>query len=940
MSTALPIVLLIIIIALFVLAFFLFWRTRKLLREAKNYERGLKMVPLLIHLPPVSEDVVTEGRDARDIADENISKAEVLYNIIASITQKGFKSKFYGQRHISLEIVANKGFVYFYAAVPVSLVAVIEQAVNSAYPNSLIEEVAEHNIFNPVGKITGTVGGEMVLKDQFIFPIATYQDMKRDALQSLLNSFANLGEQDGAGVQILIRPANANWTKFAKEEGKRIREGKSTKRGAELLFWFLKQAFIAPVKPPEAKDKEIGEKENKAVSGLDQSLADAVDEKTKHAGYEVLIRVIASSNVAQRSQSILSNITATFSLFDAPGKNGFKFLPAKDTESFVTSYILRFFPPEKNSNILNTVELASIYHFPDATNTPTTQLDRQQSKQADGPRNVSEEGLLLGYNVFRGAKKQIKLSELDRRRHTYIIGETGTGKTTFLDNLAVQDMIEGRGFAFVDPHGDVVEELLGMVPKERTEDVIYFNPSDMDFPFGLNLFDFKREEEKDFLIQETINILYSLYDPNRQGMIGARFEQIFRNAALLLMSDPQGGSFIDIPKVLVDSDFMKSKLKYVKDQNLLDYWTKEWPASQRSNDAGEVTSWVASKFGAFLSNTMMRNIIGQTTSSFDLREIMDQKKILLVNLSKGLTGELNAKLLGMIFVMKFQAAAMSRADTPEEEREDFCLYVDEFQNFSTDSFASILSEARKYRLNLIVANQYIGQLSDEIRDAVLGNVGTAIAFRVGNASAEVMAKYMTPVFDETDLRQIPNYNVAIRMLINGTPTQPFSMELLPRLSNINKQLATALKQLSAAKYGKPKAQVEADIFKRLASTPAAQTTPGQTSSPFGPPRAPQAPGLKKQAAQSSFLDEWLAKRKVASQQPINPMTTTAPLTAKTPNPITNPTVPKVTTTTALQESPEIETVQPPDPVKEDGLFEHGETIHLNKKVDQSPSEIV
>ena len=376
--------------------------------------------------------------------------------------------------------------------------------------------------------------------------------------------------------------------------------------------------------------------------------------------------------------------------------------------------------------------------------------------------------------------------------------------------------------------------------------------------------------------------------------------------------------------MLVDSDFMKSKLKYVKDQNLLDYWTKEWPASQRSNDAGEVTSWVASKFGAFLSNTMMRNIIGQTKSSFDLREIMDQKKILLVNLSKGLTGELNAKLLGMIFVMKFQAAAMSRADTPEEEREDFCLYVDEFQNFSTDSFASILSEARKYRLNLIVANQYIGQLSDEIRDAVLGNVGTAIAFRVGNASAEVMAKYMNPVFDETDLRQIPNYNVAIRMLINGTPTQPFSMELLPRLSNINKQLAVALKQLSAAKYGKPKAQVEADIFKRLASTPAAQTIPGQAPPSFGQTRVTQAPGLKKQTSKSSFLDEWLAKRKATTQPPVSPSSTV-------PAPVAPAAAPREENLAA----------QPPQaPVKEDGLFEQDETVHLNNPADQSPKDTI
>ncbi len=483
------------------------------------------------------------------------------------------------------------------------------------------------------------------------------------------------------------------------------------------------------------------------------------------------------------------------------------------------------------------------------------------------------EGLMLGYNIFRGTKKPIYLSEPDRRRHMYIIGETGTGKTTFLNNIAVQDMLEGRGFAFIDPHGDAAEEILGMVPKERAEDVIYFCPSDMQYPLGLNLFEYDTPDQKDFLIQETINMIYALYDPNRTGMVGARFEHIFRNCALLLMADPNGGTFVDVPKLLIDPDFVKQKLKYCDDQNVLDFWTKEFPNSQRSNDAGEVNSWVASKFGAFLSNEMMRNIIGQTKSSFNLREIMDQKKIFIVNLSKGKTGDLNSRLLGMMFVMKFQAAAMSRADMPEDQRNDFSLIVDEFQNFSTDSFATILSEARKYKLNLVMANQYIGQLSDEIRDAVLGNVGQVVAYRVGNESAEAMAKYMEPIFDTDDLRKIPNFNSAVRMLIGGIPTQPFSMAGLPPLGKTNKQLAEAMKQLSAAKYGKPRAQVSEEIFKRLKpETPAKPSFGG--GSPFGSMGSQQVagkpvglsgpPGATK-GAQPSFLDEWLAKRKAASQ---------------------------------------------------------------------------
>jgi hypothetical protein len=573
--------------------------------------------------------------------------------------------------------------------------------------------------------------------------------------------------------------------------------------------------------------------------------------------------------VNQRAQTILHNIVAAFALYDAQGKNGFKYTPSSDIENFVTSFILRIFPQESNKNILNTVELATLFHFPDQKNIPTSQLERQASKQVDAPRNMPTDGLLLGYNLFRGAKKPIRLTKGDRQRHVYAVGQTGTGKSTFLENLAYQDMLNGDGFAFVDPHGDTVDKLLSLIPKERTEDVIYFNPSDMDFPMGLNLFEFTSPEQKDFLIQEAINILYKLYDPNRQGMIGARFEHIFTNCALLLMADPKGGTFIDIPKVLVDPDFMKSKLKYVTDQNVLDFWTKEWPNSQRSNESGEVTSWVVSKFGAFLSNQMMRNIIGQVESSFDIRQIMDNKKILLVNLSKGKMGDLNSRLMGMIFVMKFQAAAMSRANIPESERQDFCLYVDEFQNFSTDSFATIMSEARKYHLNLVVANQFVSQLTDEIRDAVFGNIGTIVSYRVGQNDVDAMSRYFQPLFDADDLLRVPNYNAIVRTLIGGVPTQPFSMAGLPYLEPKNNNLGAALKQLSSAKYGRPKAQVEKEIFARLATAPKAPMMPQQPrANRQVPQQGQQRPSQP--IAPPSFLDDWLKKRNVAqpAQKPV------------------------------------------------------------------------
>ena len=844
-----------------------YYLSRRNLREAKNYERGLKMVSLYIHLPPSSDDIEVGARDMRDVVEENISRAQIMYNIIASTAKSGFKSKFYGQRHISFEIIASKGMVYYYTAVPIALVSIIEQAVISAYPTARLEEVAEHNIFSPVGKLVGTTGGELVLKESFSYPIATFQDLKRDAMQSLLNAFSTLTKEDGVGIQILLRPAHKSWSSKAQAEAAKKKKSKGQKKGASLAGSFAAQILQAPIKAPDEKDKDA-KPEDKQLSSLEQSVVDSMEEKTRHPGYEVLIRVIVSSNTSQRAQTILQNIVASFSLFDSPGKNGFKFVPAKDVESFTTAYILRFFPPEINQCILNSVELSTIFHFPDQKSTPTSKLERQASKQVDGPQNMGSDGLLLGYNVFRGIKREVRLSVKDRQRHMYMVGQTGTGKSVLLENLALQDMLDGNGFAFIDPHGDAALNLLSMVPKERAEDVIYFSPGDMDFPLGLNLFEFHSPDQKDFIIQEAINMLEKLYDPNNAGIVGPRYHHLFRNAALTIMADPNGGTFVDIPKLFSDPAYVQQKLKYVTDQNVLDFWLKEMPASQRSNDFGEVKSWFVSKFGAFLSNEMMRNIIGQTKSAFNLREVMDKKKILLVNLSKGRTGELNSKLLGMIFVMKFQAAAMSRADIPESERHDFSLYVDEFQNFSTESFATILAEARKYHLNLTVANQYIGQLTEDIRDAVFGNVGSIVSLRASATDADFLVKTFSPIFDAEDIVKLPNYNAIVRLMVGGVPSQPFSMTTIPPLGQTNQKLSSALRQLSAAKYGRPRAIVEKEIFDRLRT----QTPPKPVQKSFGPAGSSGQPaygrantGNAVKPSSGSFLDDWLSKRKSTTQ---------------------------------------------------------------------------
>ncbi len=856
-----------ILIILFV-AFIVY---RNSMREAKNYERGLKMVPILIHLPPASDDIDGGGRDKRDLTEEVLSQAQVMYNIIASTSTKGFMSRIYGQRHVSFEIVAREGLVYYYAVVPTVLTDTVRQAIAAAYPSARLEEVSEHSVFSKVGKASGTIGGEFTLRKEFIYPISTYMESKRDASRALLNAVSSAGREDGVGIQFLIRPAYEKWTKRSISAAEQIVKNKGEKKSSGGSGLSARDVMQALWKPPEASDKKEFQAE-KPLSAVEQAKVDAIQEKIRYPGYEVMIRVVVSSNTAARSQVLLKNIVAAFALFDSPSFNGFKFHLTKNVDELATAFIFRFFPQANSRDILNSVELATLFHLPDQNSIPTSQVKRQMSKQVDGPTEVMETGLLLGYNEFRGVRKPIRLADKDRRRHIHIIGQTGVGKSVLQENLAYQDMLAGRGFALVDPHGDLAEALLAKVPRDRVEDIVYFDPGDMSNPIGLNMFEFDHPDQKDFLVQEAINMLYGLYDPGHTGIVGPRLEHIFRNCALLLMADPAGGTFVDVPKLLVDEQFRNAKLKYVTDRQVLDFWTKEFPASQRSNEAGDLISWVISKFGPFISNDAMRNIIGQTKSGFNFPEIMNNNKILLVNLSKGKMGDLNSKLLGIIFVMKFQAAAMARANIPEHERKDFTLYVDEFQNFATDSFETILSEARKYRLSLVLANQFMTQLKEELREAILGNVGTTITGRIGTTDAEIMVKRYTPVFTAEDLTKLPNFESVCVAQINGTPSAPFSMAWIPPMGEPNQQLSDALKKLSAAKYGRPRDQVERDISARISVQQPSQPTAG----------AGRPGGAAGAGGGSSFLDEWLAKRKQMNTK--KPQSAAASSSAQAPRP--------------------------------------------------------
>jgi type IV secretory pathway TraG/TraD family ATPase VirD4 len=486
----------------------------------------------------------------------------------------------------------------------------------------------------------------------------------------------------------------------------------------------------------------------------------------------------------------------------------------------MTDFIYRYFPAFnwvffKQYSVLNSDELATIYHFPNKS-VETPHIFWLNAKRAPAPMLIPSSGLFLGVSKYRGVERQIFLGDDDRRRHMYIIGKTGTGKSQLLEELVVQDIKAGKGLAVIDPHGDLIEGILNRIPPERAEDVIYFDPSDTERPMGLNMLEAYTEEQKHFVVTSIVGLMYKLYDPQKTGIIGPRFEHAVRNAMLTVMYQP-GSTFIEVVRILTDAAYVQELLPKVTDPIIRRYWTDQI-AQTADFHKSEVLDYIVSKFGRFVTNKMIRNIIGQSHSSFDFRKCMDEGKILLINLSKGKLGEENSNFLGLILVPRILLAAMSRQDIAEDKRRDFFVYVDEFQNFATPDFAQILSEARKYRLSLTVANQFIGQMEEEVKNAVFGNVGSVITFRVGVTDANYLAHEYQPVFNETDLINIDKFNAYIKTIVHNEPVKPFSLDLTKDMTKVNAErnpeIAKAIIQLSRLKYGQPRELIEAEVSER------------------------------------------------------------------------------------------------------------------------------
>jgi hypothetical protein len=758
--------------ALFLLVFFSVYMAIALYRHRDREQKSLDMVCLQVAVPRDNE-IKTDAM-------------EQVFNSLAAIKKGGLGpfgwfSFLQAQPAISFEIVAIKEDIRFYIVVSNKLRDLVEKQIHGSYPGADIKIVEEPNIFSEEGNVEYTW---LVMRSVPYKPIQVYKNLSVDPLASLTSSLAKMGDGEGAHIQVMIAPADSKW----KSQGR---------------------SWIGKTKKAES-DPE------KASYKVDPKVLEAVDNKISKNGFETTIRIVVSAQTKEQARAHMSNIKAAFEQYNGDN-NGLRGKKLRFQSSFISDFIYRYQPLVwwGAQTILNSEELATIYHFPNKT-IETPHIHWLNAKRAPAPSQIPDHGLYLGKSVYRGLTRPVYVSDKDRERHMYIVGRTGTGKTELLKTMLLQDIREGRGVCLIDPH-DLAEDILGYIPPERAEDVIYFDPSDLERPIGLNMIEAQTDAQKQFAASAIIGLMYKLYDPHKTGIIGPRFEHAIRNAMLTVLDAIPGGTFVEVVQALQRADFVQEMLPKVKDPIVRRYWTDQ---IAQTNDfhKSEVLDYIVSKFGRFVTDRTMRVIIGQANTAMNFRKIMDEGKILIINLNKGKIGEENSNFLGLILVPRILMAALSRTDVPESQRRPFYLYVDEFQNFATPDFATILSEARKYKLNLTVANQFIGQMEEEVKNAVFGNVGTVMTFRVGVSDANYLQHEFSPIFNEADLLNIDRHNVYMKTTVDWEPVPPFSVDITKDIKAEralkNDKLAEAIKQLSRLKFGRDVRLVESEIAER------------------------------------------------------------------------------------------------------------------------------
>ncbi|PIR54747.1 hypothetical protein COU74_03275 [Candidatus Peregrinibacteria bacterium CG10_big_fil_rev_8_21_14_0_10_36_19] len=813
-----------IVIAIAALAVY---ATMRFVRAKMNLKRSFNMVFLDVRVPKMEskEDREVEGEQygqQRDFKEIGGGIMKQFFESLSSIYTREWYSFFTDQDFISFEYAVIDGIVHFFIVCPLPLLPLVEKQLTAFYPNCYVEQVDDYNIFQPNGKVVST---HIVPTREFWYPIKTYNRMNADPLNNIINSLSKIGADEGAAVQIMVKPLKDGWQKKGRDEANKIFQNKS---GGGLawynpLGWVA--AFFELLFKGEAMASSSSEPAERTTPLTDEEVK-AMEEKNSGPGYKVIIRLVSSSKTKAEATTNLVAMRSAFNQYGSPGGNTLDYTAWHSNKALVNNFIFRNFDVGHSQKyfgkkmILSCEELASLFHVPNIRFNKYPSIAWQNYKIAPAPSNIPKDGILLGHNIYRGHKTEIRMKREDRFRHFYVIGQTGTGKSSVLQVMIRQDLKNGDGLAIIDPHGSLIDDILPFIPRERADDVIYFDPADMERPLGLNLLEGSTWEEKELVALDAMNIMIKLFD---EEVFGPRIQDYFRNGCLTLMSDPNGGSLTDIVRLFTDDDFARIKRQHITNPVVASFWDDQM-AKTGAREKQEMIPYFAAKFGQFVTNTMMRNIIGQTKSAFDFAKVMDEGKILLMNLSKGSVGEINSKLLGLIIVQKIQMAALKRQNQKKEDRRDFFLYIDEFQNYVTESIEVILSEARKYRLGLSIAHQYLAQIDDKggkkgavnLKDAVFGNVGSMMCYKIGAQDSEQMAKEMAPVFSDQDLVNIDKYKAVMKLSIDTQPSRPFSIiPVNPYQEEGDKEAAEAYKQLSRLKYGRDREFVEREILRRI-----------------------------------------------------------------------------------------------------------------------------
>jgi hypothetical protein len=773
--------------------------------------RSLNLELIAVRFPPPTPQEEQQSGNIQQIR-EKIALMEQFYTHLFLIRDTPWREFWYGKPVFSLEItVPSVGEeTSFFIAVPRRLVKAVEKIIQGIFPDAHVEESRDYNIFNPEGASAASV---VLLSRNRYYPIRSYQKLEGDPMKEMTNVFTKLAKEgEGAALQVIARPAPGRWAYKLKNNARKIFEGKRiAETGLQKTVKIIEEITKSP-----SRDDQSFQANQKRITPLQEEIVKSLEAKAGKPLFETNIRLVSSAATRPRAEEILRGLEFAFAQFLDQNLNGFTVVGPgeKGLKDLFFNFSFRNFR-EKDLMVLGGDELTSVFHFP---NVPieTPKIKGVKAREAPPPNDLPGEGVLLGYSMFRGDTQDIKLTDEDRRRHLYIIGQTGTGKTTLMKNMIVQDIEEGRGVCFIDPHGDTVEDILGFVPRQRIQDVIYFNPGDIERPLGLNMLEYDPTfpEQKTFLVNEMLSIFEKLYGSVPEAL-GPIFQQYFRNSTMLVMDDPSSGNtLLEISRVMSEKSFRDLKISRAKNVVVRAFWTEIAEKAGSDAELKNVVPYITSKFDNFTSNDIMRPIIAQEKSAFNFRDVMDGGKILLVNLSKGRLGDINSSLLGLIIVGRILMASLSRIDISDESRRrDFYLYIDEFQNVTTDSIATILSEARKYRLDLIVAHQFIGQLKEEIKKAIFGNVGSLASFRIGSDDTEFLAKQFKPVFDERDLLNIDNYNCYVKLLIRGQTSPGFNMKVYPPKKG-DRVIADTIKEISRLAYGRPREEVEEEIRKK------------------------------------------------------------------------------------------------------------------------------